>query len=631
MARGSDRLFAAVLVVERVRAKIALLQCGQDRAETQELLDQAEIRLAGKEGLHRRRMVELFGLNQAECDALDCAVAAAVEPSIGQALGELQGSPGLHLPGEVALRLVFGHGPAPVVHTGSPLVSWGLLEIVERVGHGPITWRADQAVVDWYFDRLTASTIPVSRIPKVTPLPEWKIPDQAKRIKAILDEKRPVRIAIIGSQGTGRASLAQALASELGKQAVAVQSSVLSGDGSHFVFQRLQRLALLGDLALIWRGRVPAWPAHLPLAMIQFVTLDHHETLDRRNGLVDLAITMPALGQPTKTALYQKYLPGLADKMADVLGQPRLGDLADASAQKIEDIEGLRVFMRQRNSARTGNIGRIEPAEFTWDDLILDHRTKQALRDFAAEARLRADLLADPERRRVMGSAAHLTALFSGSPGLGKSMSAKVIARDLGLELLVVDYASMASKYIGETAKHLTAAFQVSQDAHCALVIDEADTLFASRTKVETANDRYGNADIGHLLQLMEKHEGVVMLSTNKRSNIDPAFTRRLRYIVEFRRPEAAEREKLWARMLGLMGVAEKALADIVPPLAAAHELTPAQIKGAALSAAYRARSADREIAVEDIDEGVRIEFRKEGRLVTSVPTRNSAGRATHG
>lgn len=616
---GGGALPAAVLVVERVRALLDLAAAKGEDAQARAVVEQTDARLAGDEGAYRRRMYELFSLEPAEVDALDVAVAVAVEPSIGPSLAAMHGHSGTPLPSEIVLRLLFGHGPRPVVHGGSALVRWGLVERIDWVGGSLGVWRADPAVVDWYFGKLTAGSIPLSRLAEHSPLPEWRVAEHAERIAGIMAEKRPVRIAIHGGQGTGKASFARALAAALGKKALALDGRVLAQDGGPMVFQRLQRLALLGDLALVWRGDTGPWPANVPLAMLQFVTLDAEARLTRRDGLVDLSFSMPVLGEDTRASLYKQYLPELADTMSGLLGQPRLGDLVDAAAQKIDKPDDMRAFLRQRNAARTGNIGRIVASEFDWDDLVLDDMTTAALRSFADEARLRSRVLSSTERRRVFGNAAHLTVLFSGSPGLGKSMAAKVIARDLGLDLLVVDYASMASKYIGEMAKNMSAAFEVARDARCAMVIDEADMLFSSRTKVETSNDRHGNADIGHLLQLVEAHEGVVILSTNKRGNLDPALYRRLRYIVEFKKPQALERGRLWSRLLGLVCDDEALVAQLVPVLAETHELTPAQIKGAVLTAAYRAMAAERGIEAGDIAEGIRAEMRKDGRLVSQI------------
>jgi SpoVK/Ycf46/Vps4 family AAA+-type ATPase len=499
------------------------------------------------------------------------------------------------------------------------LLSWGLVDVVVFSPDEPPLFRADPAVVDWYFGTLSASSIPLRRAPEVPPLKEWRVAEHAQRIHGILAEQKPVRIALVGRRGTGRASLAAAIARALGRQAISVDPESLGQEAGYSTFLRLQRLALLGDLVLVWRGAPASWPAALPVALFQAVTLEPGETLAPVDGIVDIDIPMPLLGEETLGALYRTYLPDVADQLDVMVGQPRVGDLADAAAQRIATAEDLRGFLRQRNGARTAQIGRVERATYTWDDLVLAHQTEQTLHAFADEARRRASLLADEERRRLFGDTAQLSALFIGSPGLGKSMSAKVIARALGLDLLVVDSAAITSKFIGETAKNLTLAFEVARDAQCALMFEEADSFFTTRVKVETANDRHSNADIGHLLQLMEHHDGVVMLSSNRRTNMDPAFTRRLRFIVEFRKPGPAERQRLWDLTLATLDVPHRLRDELVARVAVAHELTPAQIKGAALTAAYRA-DADRGITADDVERAARLELQKEGRLISAVP-----------
>jgi SpoVK/Ycf46/Vps4 family AAA+-type ATPase len=327
---------------------------------------------------------------------------------------------------------------------------------------------------------------------------------------------------------------------------------------------------------------------------------------------------MPLLSEESLASLYQEYLPELADDIDVIVGQPRVGDLADAAAQNIDSVEELREFLRSRNSARTAQVGRVEQATFTWDDLVLAEQTKAALMAFTDEAKRRAQLLADEKTRQLFGDTAQLSALFTGPPGLGKSLSAKVIANALGVDLLVVDAAAITSKFIGETAKNLSLAFEVARDSQCALMFEEADSFFTTRVKVETANDRHSNADIGHLLQLMEHHDGVVMLSSNRRTNMDSAFTRRLRYIVEFRTPGLAERRELWTLALRALGVPKGDTAGLASAVSAAHELTPAQIKGAALTAAYRS-DPGRGITIDDVDLAARSELQKEGRLVSAV------------
>jgi SpoVK/Ycf46/Vps4 family AAA+-type ATPase len=242
-------------------------------------------------------------------------------------------------------------------------------------------------------------------------------------------------------------------------------------------------------------------------------------------------------------------------------------------------------------------------------------------------------VLEDAEAAHLFAGTAGLSALFAGPPGVGKSMAAQVIARDLGINLLVVDLAATTSKYIGETAKNLSLAFSRARTAGAALIFEEADALFARRTDVKDSNDRHANADTGHLLQLMEAHDGIVILSTNRRANIDPAFIRRLRHVVEFSRPGVSERRKLWARMLEVLGVDVEPLARSLAALAARYELSPAQIKGAALSARYTALSETRVVELADLEAGAARELVKEGR--SAVPSTEPVGRrmriVTHG
>jgi SpoVK/Ycf46/Vps4 family AAA+-type ATPase len=199
-------------------------------------------------------------------------------------------------------------------------------------------------------------------------------------------------------------------------------------------------------------------------------------------------------------------------------------------------------------------------------------------------------------------------------------MAAQVIAKDLGVNLLVVDLATTTSKYVGETAKNLSLSFSRARAAGAALIFEEADALFARRTDVKDSNDRHANADTGHLLQLMEAHDGIVILSTNRRANIDPAFIRRLRHVVEFARPGVGERRKLWQRMLAVLGVEIEPLERSLDALAARYELSPAQIKGATLSARYSALAETRDVELSDLEDGAARELAKEGRPATPRP-----------
>src|SRR4029453_19266722 len=144
-----------------------------------------------------------------------------------------------------------------------------------------------------------------------------------------------------------------------------------------------------------------------------------------------------------------------------------------------------------------------------------------------------------------------VTALFAGDSGTGKTMSAEVIADDLGLDLYAVDLATVVDKYVGETEKNLERIFGEAGGVNGGLLFDEADAIFGKRSEVRDAHDRYANIESAYLLQRMESFDGLAILATNLRANLDEAFTRRLDVIVDFPAPDAEHRHLLWDRCLG--------------------------------------------------------------------------------
>jgi SpoVK/Ycf46/Vps4 family AAA+-type ATPase len=172
-------------------------------------------------------------------------------------------------------------------------------------------------------------------------------------------------------------------------------------------------------------------------------------------------------------------------------------------------------------------------------------------------------------------------------------MSAQILARALGMEIYRVDLAGVVSKYIGETEKNLRQVFDACERANVLLFFDEADALFGKRTQVKDAHDRFANIEIDYLLQRMEQFEGLAILATNRRSDIDSAFLRRIRFVVDFLPPGVADRRRLWTLALPAIAPNGDPLLGAIDwdTLAQRLEMTGADIKAAALSAAFLARS----------------------------------------
>jgi SpoVK/Ycf46/Vps4 family AAA+-type ATPase len=207
-----------------------------------------------------------------------------------------------------------------------------------------------------------------------------------------------------------------------------------------------------------------------------------------------------------------------------------------------------------------------------------------------------------------------MKALFTGDPGTGKTLAAEVIAATLGASLLRVELSRVVSKWVGETEKNLDAAFAEAEDSQAVLLFDEADALFGKRGNVETGVDRYANLEVSHLLQRLEAFAGLVILASNLRDNIDPAFTRRFHAILHFPRPQLDERRRLWQ----LAFPAEAPVDTSIDFEALATlDLTGAGVMGAARAAALMAaqEGAD-EIGKPHVVRAIARQFRREARLL---------------
>ncbi len=206
-----------------------------------------------------------------------------------------------------------------------------------------------------------------------------------------------------------------------------------------------------------------------------------------------------------------------------------------------------------------------------------------------------------------------IKALFAGESGTGKTMSAEVLAGELGLDLYVIDLSTVVDKYIGETEKNLDRIFAEAERVNGVLLFDEADALFGKRSDVQDAHDRYANVETAYLLQRMDTFEGLAVLTTNLRSNIDEAFARRLDVIVDFPMPEDADRRRLWELHLGpSVPRADDIDLDF---LARSFRIAGGNIRNVALGAAYLAADDDRAVSMVDLVRATEREYRKLGRL----------------
>ncbi|MFB7391949.1 AAA family ATPase [Streptomyces sp. NPDC056191] len=257
---------------------------------------------------------------------------------------------------------------------------------------------------------------------------------------------------------------------------------------------------------------------------------------------------------------------------------------------------------------------RIRPA-VGFADLVLPEEPLGLLHELTARARHRDRVLGEWRLRTGGGRGRGVVALFAGESGTGKTFGAEVVAGELGLDLYVVDLSSVVDKYVGETEKNLERIFVEVDRTDCVLLFDEADAVFGKRSEVKSSHDRYANLESAYLLQRLEAFDGIAVLTTNLRANIDDAFTRRLDVVVDFPFPDPEQRVSLWHSCLaGTPRTAD--VAEEITRCAEEFELAGGAIRSAAVTAGYLAAARGSAVTGEDVRAGARREYRKAGRLV---------------
>ncbi|MGW0792078.1 ATP-binding protein [Streptomyces sp. NPDC002911] len=310
--------------------------------------------------------------------------------------------------------------------------------------------------------------------------------------------------------------------------------------------------------------------------------------------------------------------------LAPVVAAYRLGpggiDRASRAALDLAAFDGtelsaahLRLAARQQSASGLERHARRIRPDVGWNDLVLPEGPLAQLHELVLRAQHRDRVLGDWRLSAGGGRGRGVVGLFAGDSGTGKTLSAEVVAGALGLDLYVVQLPSIVDKYVGETEKNLERIFTEADRTDAVLLFDEADAVFGKRSEVSSSNDRHANMESAYLLQRLESFDGIALLTTNLRSNIDDAFTRRLDLVVDFPFPDEVQRLALWRHSLAHVPCAD----DIDPASCAADfELAGGSIRSAVVTAAYAAAGRGDGVSTADLLAGARREYRKAGRLV---------------
>ncbi len=469
---------------------------------------------------------------------------------------------------------------------------------------------------------------------------------------------RGVVILFTGPSGTGKTLTARAVAHQLGRRLLLVDTERLTNRNQPFDASldnllreaRLQNAVLFFDECEALFASSQRGTGHLS-AMLE--ALEHHggvtilatnvpqvldPALDRRILYrVDFEVPTPAM----REAIWHVHLPPGMPLAADVDvpylarrfeftgGYIKNAVLLAAGAASGRAVQGGEVEVTQADLLtaaytqlrhRLNRYADREIADLRLTDLILPDDIRDQVKEIIEAVAAQQIVFREWGFGRKFNKGRGLAALFDGEPGTGKTLSAEVIAAELGMTLFRVNVANVVSKYIGETEKNLTAVFAEARSAQSVLLFDEADSLFSKRVEVKGSNDRFANMEINVLLQLIERYDGLVILTTNLKTSIDPAFERRLSFKINFPFPDADIRASIWEHLFP--PEAPRAADLDFDELGRCFELSGGSIKNAVLRAAYRAAATQRPIGMDLVEDAAKRECQAAGKLFR-VPRRD--------
>ena len=397
--------------------------------------------------------------------------------------------------------------------------------------------------------------------------------------------------------------------------------TVEDGDG---VLALVAHLAVDLPQPVLYSAAVAQAPA-LPGRRVLRLSLPELRLAEREEAWATALRDLGGVPQADPTLLARRYrfTPGQISLVCDAAK-----DLAVARGHALPGHAELHEAASQALLVDPGPLAQRVAVRRGWEDLVLPREASALLHELLAQAERRELVVESLGADRVRPGERGIKALFAGPPGTGKSLAAEVLARALGHSLFRVDLSAVVSKWVGETEKHLARLFAAAEDAPCVLLFDEADALFGKRTDVRGAQDRFANLEVSYLLQRLESFDGIAILTTNLKRNLDEAFLRRFTFVVDFPFPEAEQREAMWRLVLPpRYPLAE----DIdLPSVAAEFALSGANIWTVAVAAACdAAQRPDGTISRTMLAHAVRREYEKLGRDTTALrPTMLLGGEA---
>jgi hypothetical protein len=584
-------------------------------------------------------------LTEFERNVLLLCAAPELDTGIGALIADVQGQ---QWPSFALAMTVLDDAAWEARSPKAPLRRWRLVESTwedsQPISTGPL--RADERVVnalkglDHLDDRLATVLVPVPAADgELPPSQQAVVWDGVGLVGAATGTVTPEIVQLVGPDASTRLAVAAHIAAWLNRELYRLQPRLLpTGAADLDLLARLwHRETLLSDVVLYVEdddaASESARSAFLARTggIVLIGAYDVAADLAGASAVLDVA-------HPTAAEQVDLWRSELDPESAANAGQ--LAEQFDMDAGGIamvvrhagpnlsgsDPTDALRTAARQHLRPRLEAAAqRVQPPLASWDSLVLPDPELALLHEISSQVAHRFRVYHEWGFDQRMNRGLGISALFAGDSGTGKSMAAEVLAGDLGLDLYRIDLSAVVSKYIGETEKNLRGLFDAAQGGGAILFFDEADALFGKRSEVKDAHDRYANIETNYLLQRMEQFSGLAILATNMRSALDRAFARRLRFIVTFPFPTAANRATMWAKAfppdVPQRGLDYDRLAKI--------DLNGAGIANAALNAAFSAAAHRDDVGMAEVLRAARNELRKLDRPVNEAHFRLPAEAAS--
>lgn len=645
--------------------------------EFQNVLNQKRMEIAQRKAaseeagivLRLEHLRRLFHLTPLDVDALLLCLAPEVDLQYERLYAYLHDDVNKRLPTvDLVLRLFCSSLAEKIVGRQrftptAPLRTVLIVNLVDDIGQPHVSFprrslKIDDRIVAYLFgsDEPSARVLPYLR--SLTPqrqLETLSLPsDLRQRLAALLSATSQPNAGMVfflqGSPGVGKQDIAEAVCHRQGVGLMVVDGEQLLS-ASELTFSTgvtlVVREARLRDAAIFWRGfDALAGDDKRPQREVLLNALQHWQGISFLDGslpwepsdtmptLPCFPIVVPRTSAAQREQQWQRALAEALPHEADVdllavANKFRLtsGQIHDAAATarnlaRWRDPENPRLAMadlttasRLHSNHKLTTLARKITPQYTWADIVLPADRLQQLREIRAAVRHRPLVYEQWGFDGKLSLGKGLNILFAGPSGTGKTMAAEILAGEMQLDLYKIDVSTVVSKYIGETEKNLSRIFAEAETSNAMLFFDEADALFGKRSEVRDAHDRYANIEISYLLQRMEEYEGVVILATNLRKNMDEAFVRRMHYTLDFPFPTEHDRCQIWRKLWPT----QTPRADNLDFefLARRFELAGGNIRNIVLAAAFLAADDGKVVSMSHLLHATRREHQKMGKMVT--------------